>query len=259
MSPKSPLILTALASVVVAVAFAHPRQALAINPCSTDFDQCVYVNSNLDNDVRDDVITLREALLLANGTLTLADLTIAELGQVVITMPPGWGPEEDYTEGNTPLTPPGFGGPGGIGKTSVHFDSTVFCQGCPSSTILLDPAAAPSVVGASAVGATDVWAALPVLAPDSDSVDGDWQVQIGEPSGATSSVSVNIDGSRLSMGATGFAVAAPGVTLQGVALRRFRGIAVSLTCSAAAESTMDVEFASNGTDIAMTDCWSQNP
>lgn len=259
MSPKSPLILTALASVVVAVAFAHPRQALAINPCSTDFDQCVYVNSNLDNDVRDDVITLREALLLANGTLTLADLTIAELGQVVITMPPGWGPQEDSY---VPLTPPGFGGPGGIGKTAVHFDRIVFCDGCVSNTIFLDPVTATAdLVGMNGAPSHGISAALPVLAPTSDSVAdvSDWQVQIGDESVGSADISVNIDGSRLGTEATGLGVAAPGVRLQGVTLRQFRGAAVSLTCTAATETVMDVAFANNGTDILADSCWSEMP
>jgi hypothetical protein len=253
------MILTALTSAAMAIAFAHPQTALAINPCPTDVDMCVFVNSNLDNDLRDDAVTLREALLLANGSLTLADLTIPELGQVVITMPPGWGPPD--AESLTSYTPPGFGGPGGIGKTSVQFDRTVFCVGCLSNTISLDPVSASVDQGLKATSSGGTSVALPVLAPKPGSevdVD-DWQVRIGDAGGGVANLSVNIDGSRLGTTATGLALEAPGVTMGGVTLQRFPGTAISLTCSAAAGTAMDVNFAENGTDIATGHCWSDMP
>jgi PKD repeat protein len=43
----------------------------------------ITVNSNLDNNIRDNLLTLREAILIANGTLQKAALTPAEQAQVV--------------------------------------------------------------------------------------------------------------------------------------------------------------------------------
>ena len=42
----------------------------------------ITVNSTDDLDIRNAVITLREAILVANGTLNVSDLTVAEQAQI---------------------------------------------------------------------------------------------------------------------------------------------------------------------------------
>jgi hypothetical protein len=88
---------------------------MASDVCAPDADGCIIVNSNLDNNVRDDALTLHEALLLASGELNTARLTAAESGQVA-----------GYAYGVD-------------GDIAIHFDTDVFCDGCESSVITLVP------------------------------------------------------------------------------------------------------------------------
>ncbi len=42
----------------------------------------ITVNSTDDSNIRNGVLTLREAILVANGTLNVTDLTVAEKAQI---------------------------------------------------------------------------------------------------------------------------------------------------------------------------------
>ncbi|OIP72182.1 MAG: hypothetical protein AUK48_11475 [Oscillatoriales cyanobacterium CG2_30_44_21] len=70
----------------VAQSSSKPRQFLAIA-----------VNSALDNDLRDQVITLREAIMLANGTLAVDQLTATEAKQISVS-PQQQNPQRHYID-----------------------------------------------------------------------------------------------------------------------------------------------------------------
>ena len=197
----------------------------AADNCPEDIDLCVFVNSNLDTNIRDDLMTFREALLITNGTLPIADLTPAEAGQVVINVPPGWGPNgEGDAEGPGALTPPGFGGPGGIGSTSVYFDPAVFCAGCSGNNIVLTP---PGFGGPGGIGSNSLplVPALPTVG--SDSLDIVSRVGMGYRDGQEIPVVVTIDGSALGAGYAGLTLGAGGSKwVRGLALGGFAGAAV---------------------------------
>ncbi len=122
---------------LVILGLTAPR-AHAADICPPGVGFCVVVNSNASTNVRDDVMTLPEALLIANGELPLADLTSEEQGQIVL-MPPGWGPTVMTRWAQRSDSPPGFGGPGGIGGTSIYFDPDIFCDACQGNAIVLTP------------------------------------------------------------------------------------------------------------------------
>lgn len=248
---------------VAAVAGAGLRAvtpATALGPCPSDVDVCLIVNTSEDSDARDGVLTLREALRLAQGSLTLDDLSDGEWGQVVITMPPGWGP----TDVDQPLTPPGFGGPGGIGSVAVSFDGEVFCASCPSRRILLLPDGAASTGNAGVMTLAGQSAALPVLAPPAGppASQAAWRLRIGDlptPGAGGSALPVIIDGGQLSPSSLGLAIDGPGVTLRGISFQHFSGPAVTLSCAAANDVNLNLHFADNGTDVATLGCAPEAP
>jgi hypothetical protein len=196
----------------------------AADSCPEDIDLCVFVNSNLDTDTRDDLMTLREALLVTNGTLSIDDLTSAEAAQVVINMPPGWGPNDDAGVGA--YTPPGFGGPGGIGSTSVYFDPSVFCAGCPGNTIVLTP---PGFGGPGGIGGSTMPLIPALPAVGSDGAEVSARLGMGYENGAEKAVSVRLDGTALGSGYAGLTLGSDGNSwVRGITLTGFAGSAVQL-------------------------------
>jgi hypothetical protein len=225
---------------------------------------CLIVNTPEDTDVRDAGLTLREALRLTQGSLMLDDLSDDEWRQVVITMPPGWGPTDSATDTAQPLTPPGFGGPGGIGSAAISFDRDVFCADCPGRTILLSPDGIASTAEVGIMTLAGQPAALPLVAPPagSDAALTDWHVRIGNapaPDADGSETSVVIDGSQLSLGSLGLAIDGPGVTLRDITFQHFAGPAVTLSCAAANDVTLAAYFEDNGTDVATLECAPEAP
>jgi CSLREA domain-containing protein len=89
----------------------------AVDVGAFEFQGDIVVNSTADNNVRDNVLTLREAILFADGTLKLSDLTAAEQQQV----------------GSDPGEPNAF---------VITFDPTVFAA---AQTITLGGTALPDV------------------------------------------------------------------------------------------------------------------
>ncbi len=89
--------------------------AKAGGACPDEAAGCLLVNSPLDANVRDSVLTLREAVALANGELDWATLTAAERGQVILGAPP------QQTED---------------GRVYVLFDAQVFSA--PNTLVQLD-------------------------------------------------------------------------------------------------------------------------
>lgn len=212
----------AVAGLVLSGAAAlHVRAA---DNCPEDIDLCVFVNSNLDTDTRDDLMTLREALLVTNGTLSIDDLTPTEAAQVVINMPPGWGPEDDSAV--VAFTPPGFGGPGGIGSTSVYFDPSVFCANCIGNTIVLTP---PGFGGPGGIGGNSMplLPALPTIGLDDAELVS--HVGMGYVDGTEVPVTVRLDGTALGLGFAGLTVGTKGDSwVRGITLMGFAGAAVQV-------------------------------
>jgi hypothetical protein len=79
---------TALAVVVFAALAGGAFLALNRPGAEASPDVTITVNTTLDNDHRDDLMTLPEAMKLATGDLTLADLWFSECEQVSGTL---WG------------------------------------------------------------------------------------------------------------------------------------------------------------------------
>jgi hypothetical protein len=108
------IIVTVLAA--VAAFAAAPTQASGV--CPTQYDACIIVNSNADDDVRDQTLTLREAMLLDGGHLALDAITTDERAQVLL----------NHSDGMQ----------GGLAR-SVYFDAQTFCDGCSTNRIMLQP------------------------------------------------------------------------------------------------------------------------
>lgn len=105
-------------TVLVAVAALAATPAQASGGCPTGPDACLIVNTNLDFDVRDDFLSLREAMMLDGGYLSYDRLTPAERNQVLM----------NHSDGLR-----------GGGARNIYFDPTIFCDGCPSNRIMLQP------------------------------------------------------------------------------------------------------------------------
>lgn len=188
----------------------------ATGMCPPNVDLCVVVNSNASTNDRDAVVTLPEALLIANGQLPVSELTSDEQGQVV-TMPPGWGPPPTQS-GASAFSPPGFGGPGGIGGTSIYFDPDIFCDTCQSKTIILNP---PGFGGPGGIGGRAL--ALPVLG---DNLGSPIRLGMGYRDGAEVPVTVIIDGSRLAESYDGLKARGDQTWVRGLTLSGFGGTAL---------------------------------
>jgi hypothetical protein len=232
----------------------HAARAAAdsTQACPAGVNTCVIVNSNLDNNVRDGVITLREALLITNGDLPVPALTPLEQHQI-ITMPPGWGPGET---GIGAYMPPGLGGSSGESiHFGVYFDPTVFCADCASNVITLGP---PGLGGSSgeAVLPNGLRPGLPAVAAGQL----DSSLRIGAaltPDGHEAPAQVILDGRNLPDNYVGLADAMPNSWLRGIQFTRFRGVAVAVKQAALVGSNQDgandaaenVTYAGNGVDV----------
>jgi hypothetical protein len=217
----------------------------AVDACPAGVDACLFVNSDLDNDIRDGVLTLREALLVTGNHLTLTDLTLAERGQVIIMSPPGGGPPGDE---------PTFGGAGDLKTFAVYFDPTVFCPAC-HRTIVLSP---PGFGGPGGIGGRAL-ALPPVTDPDAARLpDGSpWAGTVGPgfvPGKGEVPVDVTIDGGTFGPAYAGLWAGSPGAALRGFTLQHFGGAAVEVSCAALAGVTVDVAFHDNATDVAVVGC-----
>ena len=106
-------------------------------------DVTITVNTTADTNARNPVMTLREALMLATGDLTLADLTQGECDQVSDTH---WGPVLPYCRSMAEDEP------GATSPDTIVFNTTVFPPGSPATIAL--------------------WYHLPELDTGGDTVDG---------------------------------------------------------------------------------------
>jgi len=168
-------------------------------------DACLVVNSNDDGDARDGVLTLTEALALDRGALLLADLTAAELGQVVLATADGlslYGQDNIYfapNVGRIILTPPVIGGQGAppvIGGQKLMVPPVIGGQSAP-----------PDIGGQTKIGMG-------------------WDAATGEELAS----SVIIDGSL--MGATtGLRIESSYNTVRGLRFENFAGFAIEMVAA----------------------------
>ena len=128
----APLLVTALAGSVILLT----RLSTEASP-----DATITVDSTLDTNSRDDVVTLREAMMLATGDLSLDDLTSQECDQISGTY---WGPLPGHCTSTDP--------PGAASADTIVFETTVFPLGSREPIHLGDT--------------------LPTLDTDNDTVDG---------------------------------------------------------------------------------------
>jgi parallel beta-helix repeat protein len=129
------IVLVAAVGAGVLLAFNWPR-------AEASPDVTITVNSTDDTDNRNDKLTLREAMMLATGELSLGELTPPECGQVSGA---SWFPPP--TSSCASLDPPGL-----ASADTVVFDTDDFPPGSPATIFLGDH--------------------LPVLNTDGDTVDG---------------------------------------------------------------------------------------
>jgi parallel beta-helix repeat protein len=133
------LALLVLSALAVGAFLALPRPGVqAIMPVATP---TITVNSTADSNTRDSVMTLREAILLATGGLSVDALTEAECGQVFQVV---WDPVHGFCVD--------LEAPGAASGDRIVFDADVFPVGNPSTITLADD--------------------LPTLITGSDTIDG---------------------------------------------------------------------------------------
>jgi hypothetical protein len=111
------MILLTAAGVAVFLALNRPGAEASPDPTIT-------VDTTFDNDHRDDMMTLPEAIKLATGDLTLADLTFSECEQVSGTL---WGGAIGCISPNPP---------GAASADTIVFDTSVFPPGSPQTITL---------------------------------------------------------------------------------------------------------------------------
>ena len=117
----------ALAILLAAVVAASMFLALRWPRAEASPDPTITVNSTADTNARNPVMTLREALMLATGDLTLADLTHGECDQVSTA---DWEPGPSQCESTDP--------PGAASADTIVFDSGVFPPASPRTITLGD-------------------------------------------------------------------------------------------------------------------------
>lgn len=237
--------------VALIVLVANAGGAMAGDACTPDADGCITVNSNLDANVRDEALTLREALLLTSGELGVADLTYAEAGQV------------------------SGGVVGTDGEIAVYFDSDVFCVGCKSSVITLAPPGlgGPAVDSPPGLGGPATYAyngdkllamppglGGPAMSPPG--LGGPARIGMGIENGIEVPASVVIDGSHLTPEYTGM-WSFGDTWLRGVHFQGFAGHALEVEASAVAglligsngdgvnDRAEAVTFSGNGGDVVV--------
>ncbi len=262
-------------AIMVAGKAATPGYASGM--CPADKNACVIVNSNQDNNVRDGVVTLREAMLLDTGGLAYSSLTFLEQLQVS-------GPGTDFAA---------------EGIRGIYFNPVLFCEGCASNVIILQPPGFGGPSNASGDGPSTQMTSLDYTPPGFGGPaslppgfggpagsGGGGQMSIGRGllddalmtppgfGGPSTSIGlglsgvegetaarVTFDGSLLGDSTAGLRVANQAGWIRGVHFRNFRGTALQILDSLrdqtrvgsnsdglldAAES---VTFASNGRDV----------
>lgn len=208
------LVLASLTALAVSSGAAM-RDARAQVPCPLTDGSCIFVSSNADTNDRDSVVTLREALMLSSGDLKPDELTEKERAGVV--------------------DPPGA--EGRMGETSIYFDPALFCLTCPTNTIVLTP---PGFGGDGGILRSYKGSKMVVLPPirkgaelDTPPGMGDqgiFRVRIGmgyDPVAGEVPARVIIDGSKLSDTHAGLWFEGGG-WIRGVTFQNFAGHAVEI-------------------------------
>lgn len=206
--------------------------------CDSGTDACVIVNTTQDNNKRDDVLTLREGLLVQNGGLSLGQLTTAERKQVHLVT-------------NLGLS----------GAVDVNFDPATFCSGCAASIGLQPPGLSDpdSYTGSKTL-------ALPPGLGDPDGAPPGLGhrglIGMGFEGGKAVPVNVVVDGSRLGSEYVGLWVYGKGA-IQGITFQNFKGNAIeidgqfakSVTIGSDGDGVNDdleaVGFSGNGSDVVI--------
>ena len=213
--------------------------AAAATVCGADSDVCVVVNTNKDVDQRDDVVSLREALLIQSGTMSPADLSSAEQAQVHVA------------------TNLGFSG-----SVDINFDATVFCEGCNGGRIVLQP---PGIGEPDSYTGNLTLALPPGIGEPDGSPPGVGHrslIGMGVVDGVEVPVDVVIDGSKLSDDYVGIWLTGKG-SVQGIRFQNFAGHAIEIDGKyeskiligsdgdGVLDSSEAVTFANNGADVVV--------
>jgi hypothetical protein len=117
----------ALALLVLSALAAGASLALHRPGAQASPDPTIEVNSTADTNARNPVMTLREALMLATGDLTLADLAHGECDQVSDTH---WGPVPPYCRSTAEYEP------SADSADTIVFDTGIFPPGSPRTISL---------------------------------------------------------------------------------------------------------------------------
>jgi hypothetical protein len=148
------LVVLLLTAIAVGAFLASHRPGVQASP-----DVTISVNSTADTNVRDSVMTLREAMLLATGGLSIGALTQEECYQVSGAI---------YLKAGCLRTPP----PGAASADTIVFDASVFPPGSPATIAINDD--------------------LPILSTGNDTIDGTSAGVIVDGTDATLSDCFNI-------------------------------------------------------------------
>jgi hypothetical protein len=231
----------ALAAAAILAAGFAATPTYAVGSCPNGQSACMIVNSNQDTDARDAVLTLREAMLLDRGDLAYSALTPLEKAQVL-------GSGIDFA-------------PDGIRGT--YFNPTIFCDGCPSSVIVLSPpgfggpayaldmtSPSPDYMPPGFGGPASLPPGFGGPAGSSGGGGGGLMAKAGEfglmtppgfggpaasvglgltAAGAEVAAKVVLDGSQLDSSTTGLRIERRGGWLRGLHLRSFSGVALQIS------------------------------
>gem|GEM_PF-6819546 len=237
--------------VSILVLAAASTAAFAQDTCPTGIDTCLVVNSNLDTNVRDDALTMREAIMVADGDLDAAELTSLEAAQIF----------GDEIASDTVV--------------GVYFDPDVFCDGCGSNTIVLSPPMlggpaldSPPMLGGPASYSGELIVATPPLLGGPAVVNsppmlgGPARLGMGLENGVEVVAPVVVDGSQLTDEYVGM-WAFTGVWLRGMEIRNFAGHAIEVEADVADDLLIGsngdgvnddaeaVVFSNNGADVVV--------
>lgn len=266
---------TLIAVLAVAIALAATAATTrAEGSCTEGADHCLIVNTNEDTDARDGALSLREALLLDNGSLALSQLDAGESAQVIVA---------------------GQGVLGSGGISYIYFDPNVFCEGCSSNTIVLAPpgfggpasvipvggrktrsdgsiqseppafggASLPPAFGGASEGTSSLISSAVVSAPPGFGGPASARLGMSVGAGEEGPATVVIDGSQLPVEIAGLEVSGAEGWIRGMHFQNFPGTAIAILDDLAAATLIgsnldgenDVEeavtFANNGQDIGL--------
>jgi len=240
----------------------------AATACAPGADACLIVNSTMDTDARDGVLTLREALLVQNGSLDAASLSPAESLQVRTVGALGLG-----------------------GAVHIVFDPAVFCATCEATIVLQQPpllgepdsytgglalalppilgepdAATPPLLGEPDAATPPLLGEPDAVAPpilgEPDSARTRWLLGMSVVGGQLVPARVVIDGSALGADYVGLRVQARGA-VQGITLRNFAGRALEIDAQIAPDLLLGSDndgvndaaeglvFLDNGADVVI--------